>query len=236
MALLYKPGQALARFCFTAFGRWEVEGREFVPPGGPLIVVANHLSYADPPLLVASFPRRLTFIAKQELFANPIMGVLLRQVGAYPLDRSGTTVNTMRQMLRLLAQGCAVVTFPEGHRSPDHTMREGMAGPAYLAIKSQAPILPVGITGTEKIPSWRIAAPLCRFKVNIGQLFNPPTLEGTLTREVVSVRDMIMYRIAALLPEEYRGVYSIPAPPAVASVTVPSAESSNIGGPGERGG
>lgn len=210
MTLLYRAGRGLARFCFTTFGRWEVVGRELVPPRGPLLVVANHLSYVDPPLLVASLQRPLNFIAKQELFANPIMGFLMREWGAYPLDRSGMTINAMRQVLQLLAEDRAVVIFPEGHRSPDHTMKEGMVGAAYLAIKSQATILPVGITGTEKIPSWRIAFPLCRFKVNIGLLFSLPTLEGTPSRAVVeSVRDMIMYRIAALLPEEYQGVYAL---------------------------
>ena len=212
MTLFYQAGRGLAQFCFTAFGRWEVVGRELAPPRGPLIVVANHLSYADPPLLVASLARPLNFVGKRELFANPIMGFLLREFGVYPLDRAGMTVDALRQTLRLLAQDHAVVLFPEGHRSPDHTMKEGMAGAAYLAIKSQAPILPVGITGTEKIPSWRIPIPLCHFKVNIGQLFTPPTLEGTPSRAVVeSIRDMIMFRIAALLPPEYRGVYAIPA-------------------------
>ena len=212
MTLFYQAGRGLAQFCFTAFGRWEVVGRELAPPGGPLIVVANHLSYADPPLLVASLPRPLNFVAKRELFANPIMGFLLREIGAYPLDRSGMTVDALRQMLRLLAQDRAVVLFPEGHRSPDHTMKESMAGAAYLAIKSQAPILPVGITGTEKIPGWRIAFPLCPFKVNIGQLFILPTLEGMPSRAVVeSMQEMIMFRIAALLPPEYRGVYAISA-------------------------
>lgn len=210
MTLLYWAGESLARFCFSAFGRWEVVGRELVPPRGPLIVVANHLSYADPPVLIGSLDRPLNFIAKRELFASPIMGALMRGFGVYPVDRSGMTVDAMRQVLRLLAQDRAVVIFPEGHRSPDRALRQGLAGAAYLAIKSQAPVLPIGITGTENIPSWRIPFPLCRFKVNIGPLFNLPTLEGTPSRAVVeSVRDMIMYRIAALLPEEYRGVYAL---------------------------
>ena len=212
MTLFYQAGRGLAQACFTAFGRWEVVGRELAPPRGPLIVVANHLSYADPPLLAASLPRPLSFVAKRELFANPVMGFLLREFGGYPLDRAGMAVDALREMLRLLAQDHAVVVFPEGHRSPDHTMKEGMAGAAYLAIKSQAPVLPVGITGSEKIPSWRIPFPLCHFKVNIGQLFTLPTLEGTPSRAVVeSIRDMIMFRIAALLPTEYRGVYAFPA-------------------------
>ena len=71
MPVLYQLGTALAKICFTAFARLEVEGREAVPPIGGLIVVANHVSNADPPMLVSSIPRRLHFLGKNSLFANP---------------------------------------------------------------------------------------------------------------------------------------------------------------------
>ena len=211
--IVYRLGAGLGRFCFTVFGRWEVAGREGVPPYGPLIVVANHLSFFDPPLLAVSIRRPLDFIGKRELFSNPFIRALLKGFRVHPLDRAGSGGDAMRLALRLLAQDCAVAVFPEGHRSPDRAMRQGLAGAAYLAIKSQAPILPVGITGTEEIPAWRTPFPLRRFKANIGQPFSLPVLEGTPSREVVnSIRDLIMYRIAALLPGEYRGVYATPAP------------------------
>ena len=206
---VYGAGHRLARFCFGNFGRLEVTGRESVPPYGPLIVLANHLSLTDPPFLVASLPRTLYFIAKQELFGNPISKFTLAQFNVYPFDRSARGVGALRLMLRLLDQDRAVVIFPEGHRSPDHTMKEGMLGAIFLALRSQAPILPVGLTGTEKFPGWRLAFPLCRIRVTIGQPFTLPVLEGQPSREVLeSLRDMVMCRIAALLPEEYRGVYA----------------------------
>ena len=118
----------------------------------------------------------------------------------------------MRLMLSLLAEDRAVVIFPEGHRSPDHTMKEAMLGVAYLALKSQAPILPVGVSGTEKIRGWRMPFPMCRMRANIGQPFTLPVIEGKPSRQVLgSMRDMVMGRIAAMLPEEYRGVYAITA-------------------------
>ena len=212
MPWLYRPGRELARFCFSVLGRMEVVGREAVPPFGPLIVVANHLSSHDPPLLAASFPRRLSFLGKRELFANPIAAWLMRGVNVYPLDRAGAGVEALKLALELLGRDQAVVIFPEGHRSPDHAMQEGLSGAAYIALRSQAPILPVGITGTEKCPTWRMLFPLCRFRVHIGQPFTLPVLEGRPSREVVnSLRDMMMQRIAAQLPEEYRGVYGVPA-------------------------
>jgi 1-acyl-sn-glycerol-3-phosphate acyltransferase len=211
MPWLYPPGRALARFCFSTFGRMEVVGREAVPPFGPVIVVANHLSNHDPPLLAAGLPRRLSFLGKRELFANPVMVWLMRGCNVYPLDRSGPGVEALRLALELLGRDQAVVIFPEGHRSPDRTMQQGLSGAAYIALRSQAPILPVGITGTEKCPTWRMPVPLCRFRLHIGQPFTLPKLEGRPSRAVVdSLRDLMMQRIATLLPPEYQGVYTLP--------------------------
>ena len=205
---MYPAGRALAFFCFNVFGRLEVAGRECVPPYGPLIVVANHLSYNDPPTLVPSIPRPLDFLGKKELFSNPVNRFMMREFRVHPLDRAAAGVGAMRTALELLARDRALVVFPEGHISQDHALEKAQPGPAFLAIKTQAPILPVGIYGTEKFPPQRMPFPLCRFHVNIGQPFTPPVIEGRVSRDVVnSVLDMIMHRIADLLPEEYRGVY-----------------------------
>ena len=210
---IYLLGKSLGQFCFNAFGRLEVIGRESVPPYGPLLVVANHLSFNDPPVLVCSMPRTLSFIGKKELFGNPVGNILMRSFNVHPYDRSGLGVDAIRLALRLLDQDRMVVIFPEGHRSPDHTLQQGMPGAAYIALKSQAPILPIGITGTEKISAWRMAVPLTKFRVNIGQPFTLPNLEGTPSKEVLdSMRDMVMGRIAALLPPAYRGVYPLTTP------------------------
>ena len=209
MTWLYQPGRVLANFCFRVLGRLEVTGQECVPPYGPLIVAVNHVSYNDPPALVLSLPRPLDFMGKKELFENVISRFLMNQFRVHPLDRSATGLDAIKTATDLLAQDRAVVLFPEGHISPEHALRPVKSGVAYLAIKTQAPILPVGIYGTEKFSPLRMGFPMCRFYVNIGAPFTPPTLEGPVPRAVVdSIMDMIMGRIAALLPEEYRGVYA----------------------------
>ena len=205
---LYRAGNFLGRFCFRAFGRLEVAGAECVPHFGPLIVVSNHLSLNDPPLLVAAIPRPLFFIGKKELFGNPIARFFMRSFHVSPFNRSAAGIDAMRALMQNLERDRAVVIFPEGTRSPDHTMQKAMLGVVYLAMKSQAPILPVAVTGTHTFPMWRIPFPFRRIKASIGPPFTLPVIEGKPSRAVMSsMLDMVMVRIADQLPPEYRGVY-----------------------------
>ena len=205
---LYRLGRWLGRFCFRTFGRLEVAGVECVPQYGPLIVVCNHLSSNDPPLLVAAIPRPLFFIGKQELFGNPMSRKLMRAFHVSPFNRSSAGIDAMRTLMQNLERDRAVVIFPEGTRSPDHTMKKGMLGVVYLALKSQAPILPVAVTGTHTFPLWRIPFPFRRIKASIGPPFTLPVIEGKPSRAVMSsLLDMVMGRVADQLPPEFRGVY-----------------------------
>ncbi len=207
-SFIYHFGHRLGRFCFRAFGRLEVSGVECVPQYGPLIVVSNHLSLNDPPLLVAAIPRPLFFIGKKELFGSSISRFLMRAFHVSRFDRSAAGIDAMRVLMQNLERDRAVVIFPEGARSPDHTMQKAMLGVVYLALKSQAPILPVALTGTEKFPLWRIPFPFRRMTASIGPPFTLPVIEGKPSKAVMSsMLDMVMGRIADQLPPEYRGVY-----------------------------
>lgn len=206
--LLYKLGRPLARFCFGTFGRLEVIGEENVPPRGPVILACNHLAFTDPPLLVAAIPRRLHFMGKRELFANPLTRFIMRGFHVFPYERGGASTDTLRTLLGLLEQDRTIVVFPEGTRSKNHALQEAQLGIVYLAIKSQAPILPVGVTGTQNMRAWRMPFPLCRLKANIGPPFSLPVTEGRTPRPVMqSMLRMIMERVAMQLPPEHRGVY-----------------------------
>ena len=208
------PGTAnfLQRIALGLFADFQFEGRENVPLFGPLIVVANHMSNVDPSLLNVSIPRRLVFLAKHELFRGRLLPWFLRHYGAFPLNRSGASTRAFRWTLRQLELDQALIVFPEGTRSRDG-MKKALPGVASLALKSQAPILPVGITGSEGMVSpLRVWYPTGRVRVNIGKVFSLPSISGRPNREVLgSLTDMIMERVAALLPPDYRGVYGISA-------------------------
>ena len=205
----YRLGRVLSRIFIPTFGSITVTGRERVPGEGPLIIVANHQSNADPPVMVYAVPRPIFFVAKRSLFWGPIVSYLLRSVHVYPVDRDGRDMDALRWAQRTLSDGKALLVFPEGTRSPG-ALRKATDGLAYLALSSGAPVLPVAITGTERIRGmFRIAFHFQRLRVAIGEPFTLPREEGRLDRtQLQAATDEVMRRIAELLPEAYRGAYA----------------------------
>ncbi len=206
---LYRICIPLQRMVLRLFANWQVSGVENVPPMGALIIIANHQSNFDPPLLSASIPRRVFFLAKKGLFMGHAITWFLRSYGAFPVDREGGDIRAYRWVMSQLRAGKPVVLFPEGTRSRQG-MRRAKAGIAQIAIQSQASILPVGIVGTHRLGTWmRVFNPTGEITVNIGQVFSVPPIEGRPSRELLdSISDMIMQRVAMLVPDEIRGVYS----------------------------
>ncbi len=205
----YRLGQVLARIFIPTFGSIRVMGREHVPRTGPLIIVANHQSNADPPVMVYAIPRAVFFMAKRSLFWGPVISYLLRAVHVYPVDRDGRDMDALRWAQRTLDSGKALLIFPEGTRSPG-ALRKATDGLAYLALSSGAPVLPVALTGTERIRGmFCIAFHFQRLRVTIGEPFTLLRGEGRLDRaQLQAATGEVMKRIAELLPPEYRGAYA----------------------------
>ena len=205
----YRLGRVLSRIFIPTFGSIRVLGQEHVPRTGPLIIVANHQSNADPPVMVYAVPRPIFFMAKRSLFWGPVLSYLFRSVHVYPVDRDGRDMDALRWAQRTLGSGKALLVFPEGTRSPGG-LRRATDGLAYLALSSGAPVLPVAITGTEHIRGmFRIAFHFQRLHVTIGEPFLLQRSEGRLDRtQLQAATGEVMARIAALLPEAYRGVYA----------------------------
>ncbi|MFH1639284.1 MAG: lysophospholipid acyltransferase family protein [Chloroflexota bacterium] len=188
------------------FTRFELTGKENIPAEGALIVVANHLSLADPPILGTVVPRKMVFMAKQELFRSSISGYFVRSFGAFPVHREKPGIKAIREAEEVLNRGMALAIFPEGRRSQTGGLGEASPGVAFIARHSGAPILPVGISGTEKIRGigWLFRRP--HIRIRIGLPFNPVS-DGQQPGKTAykELTDEIMRHVAELLPAEYGG-------------------------------
>jgi 1-acyl-sn-glycerol-3-phosphate acyltransferase len=208
MPWYYHVSFTLIKVALHLFTRWQITGQENVFAAGSVLVVSNHLSNIDPPLVGVSLGRQTMFMAKDELFRNPLGAAFMRGLGAFPVDRRHFTRKTLQQAEAILAQDMQLTMFPEQHRSHDARMHRGFHGTALIACRNDVPILPVGITGTERITGflWIFRRP--RVTVNIGQTFRLPKSTNLPDKEELDRHtETIMRRIAALLPAEYRGEY-----------------------------
>jgi 1-acyl-sn-glycerol-3-phosphate acyltransferase len=209
VACCYYVAREIARILLLLLTNRRVRGRDNVPERGPLLIAANHLHLADPPVLSSSLSRRVTFMAKEELFRPRFAGYLLRKLGAFPVKKRQLNRGAFQWADQLLAQGLALAAFPEGRRSKDAQLQPAFSGMALIASRSGVPVLPIGITGTENIRGmvWFFHRP--RVTVNIGRPFHLPPLSDRLTKvELTELTDTMMERIAELLPKKYRGNYT----------------------------
>jgi 1-acyl-sn-glycerol-3-phosphate acyltransferase len=137
---------ALFRLAF----RYRVVGAEKVPRDGGVIIAANHISNLDPPILGVALPRPVSYMAKKELFAMPVLGTVIMHLNAFPVDREAGGTAALRASLRMLKEGRAVGVFPEGGRNVSGTNEE-KGGAAFLAAASGAPVVPAAIVGTRRL-------------------------------------------------------------------------------------
>jgi 1-acyl-sn-glycerol-3-phosphate acyltransferase len=148
------------------------------------------------------------FMAKEELFRSKFFGYFIDGFGAFPVHRNQADRKALTQALGVLANGLALVMFPEATRSVNAQLQPAFSGAALIAIHSGAPILPVGIAGTEKMKgkTWPLHRP--RITVNIGKPFHLPSINGKATgAELSRLTDFIMEHVAEQLPAQYHGHY-----------------------------
>jgi len=197
--------------------RVRIEGDvDAIPREGPLIVASNHASNLDAVVLASTLMprlgRRLQWLGKKELFAWPIVGWIASHGGVHPVDRSTADVEAYRLAKRILDEGHALFVFPEGTRSHDGALGQGRDGVAVLALRTGAPIVPIAIAGSYAV--WprgqRLPHPGGHVTVRIGTPFGladelPPEIDRKAAKGLAT--DLIMRRIAALLPAAQRGAY-----------------------------
>lgn len=125
-------------------------GWENVPRKGGVIIASNHVSNIDPPAVGIASKRRINFIAKEELFDNLFFGWWFKWVGAVPVKKNSADLSALKTAMNLLKQGSAIILFPEGTRSKDGSMGKPQPGVGFLAAKSDVPVIPAFVKGTEK--------------------------------------------------------------------------------------
>ncbi|NBD17395.1 MAG: 1-acylglycerol-3-phosphate O-acyltransferase [Cyanobacteria bacterium] len=150
---------------FNFYFRGKLYGRENVPQKGALVVVSNHASLFDPPLLSCCVGRPVAYMAKEELFEIPVLKQAISLYGAYPVKRVQADRSAIRAALKTLEQGWAAGIFLQGTRTPDGRITQPKLGAAMIAAKAQAPILPVSLWGTEKIPQSGTPFPLITARI-----------------------------------------------------------------------
>lgn len=211
-SLVYRIANWVSRWILLPpYASYEVRGREHVPLTGPLVVASNHLNDADPGILAWGIPRQLVFMTKAELFKIPVLKQFLLAYGAFPVRRGEADISALRTAKEILDKDLALVIYPEGTRSATKAeLRQAHPGAAIVAQRSGVAVLPCAITGSQHMAlPFMFVRPFRRWKVTltIGEPFllpKPDRLNGAAAQEGTQI---IMERIAALLPEEYRGYY-----------------------------
>ena len=199
----------LLRILYHLLLKLQISGQENVPREGPFVAMMNHIYFIDPVLVSALAPRLIVIMSKKENYDNPLVGIILKLYGTFPVQRGELDMTAIRTSLLVLRQGHGLLMAPEGTRSRQAALQEGHNGMAWLALRSGAPIVPVALSGQERLGQHLKRLRRTPVRVVFGPAFCLRPVGGMAQREQVS--DMTaeaMYTLAALLPPQYRGVYS----------------------------
>jgi 1-acyl-sn-glycerol-3-phosphate acyltransferase len=200
--------KGLARLLVMLFTEVQLNGVENLPRKGPALVVANHLGDVDVVVGIAHLSFEIEEVAKIELYDYPVLGALMEAFGVIWVHRGQPDRQAINAVLLGFKEGRVIFIAPEGRESLTGSLEEGTGGAAYLALKADVPLIPMTFTGTE---NKRVFANLRRLRrtritLTVGQPFKLEARQDWRTSIREGTRE-IMTRLAAQLPEEYRGVY-----------------------------
>ncbi|RPI31217.1 MAG: 1-acyl-sn-glycerol-3-phosphate acyltransferase [Chloroflexota bacterium] len=191
----------MVRGAFSLFAIIDVKGRDHFPADGPVVLVANHLNHLDVFPMQLALPRPIFFMGKAELFQNPLVDLVFRNLGGFPVYRGSRDRWALEHARKILENGQVLGIFPEGKRSQGRGMRPGKSGAARLALETHSPIVPMAIDGTQHV--FKHFPSRSRITLHIGLPIIPEPGQSPL-----ALTDQVMFSLAALLPYSLRGVYA----------------------------
>jgi len=205
-----------ARMILATSGvRVRVEGAEHIDPTQPAVYTANHLSALDIPVLYSCIPGQFRIMAKRELFSYPFMGWHLTRSGQIPIDQGDarTSLRSLNSASASLRHGMPLAIFPEGGRSHDGHMQPFMAGAFYMAIKAQAPVVPIVLIGTYEL------LPMNSFHLRPGTIQmiigEPIPTTGMVPRQM----DELSARVRKVMADIYDSHSKLPEPVATPMIS-----------------
>lgn len=210
--ILRKILRLIFRLIFHTISEVRIIGLENVPEDGPYIIAVNHISIVEPPFVVSFWPVAPEAVGAKEIWERRGQSLLARSYGAIQVHRGEIDRQLINTMLQVIESGRPLLIAPEGGRSHSPGLRSAQPGVAYVADKSKAQVLPVGIVGsTDDFLGQAFRGKRPVLEMRIGKLVQLPAVTGKGEKRRNSLQlnaDQIMYQVAALLPEDYRGVYA----------------------------
>ena len=199
-----------------------VRGREHIPRHGPVLLVGNHISLTDPPVLLAYVRRHVHFMVKAELFEQKPMSFIMPPGDPIKVHRGKVDRTALRAAEEYLKQGEVIAIYAEGTRNRTGAAQEARAGVVFLAQRTGAPMVPVAISGTERVFSKRFPwFRRTRINLTFGRPFRVEDLGLPPKADRSEVAYAIMGRVASLLPPQYQGIYRLREDAAVPPEPVP---------------
>ncbi len=200
---------ALFRILFRIFFRINLEALEQVPVDGPMIIILNHPSIFEGPMLYVFLkPRRLIALAKKQLWERKFAGWLMRLWQAVPVDHLIIDRSSLQRCFDVLDNGMFLGLAPEGTRTNDPNLHQGKTGAAYIAIKKRVPILPLVTIGFDKFAHNVKRLRRTTVQIKVGEPFEIIIPDGNLTQKLrQELADEIMMRLAEQMPKSNWGYY-----------------------------
>ncbi len=196
---MYRVCRFLSLVTYKIFGHFTVVGAENVPKSGGVIFTPNHVSFADPPTVGAGCHRQVHYMAKLELFKIPVLGLLIKSLGAYPVKRGTADRTAIRKSIEIVEGGGCICIFPEGTRSKDGNLQPAESGIGMIALKSRGTVVPVALIGTDNmLPPHSFFFHFARVKIVYGKPIRFEDLYEKGGREAI---DEVGRRVMAAIAE-----------------------------------